>query len=97
MAIRLVVTFSALPGKGKDFAEAFAPVIEEVHKEPGCQQYELFVSRDDPDKLVLLEKWADEATLDAHSAANRARGPSPTAPFRGGPATLERYEMATTA
>jgi quinol monooxygenase YgiN len=94
MPIRLVVTFTALPGKGEEFATAFAPVIEEVHKEPGCQQYELFVSRDDPDKLVLLEQWADQATLDQHSAANRARGTSPTAPFRGGPAKLERYEMA---
>jgi quinol monooxygenase YgiN len=91
MAVRLIVTFTALPGKGADFARAFAPVMADVHKEAGCEQYELFVSQDDPDKLVLLERWSDEATLEAHSAANRVRGASPTAPFRGGPATLERY------
>ncbi len=93
MAVRLIVTFTALPGKGADFAKAFAPVMADVHKEPGCEQYELFVSHDDPDKLVLLERWADLPTFDAHSAANRARGPSPTAPFRGGPATLERFDV----
>ena len=93
MAIRLIVTFTAAPGKGQDFADAFAPVIKEVHKEPGCEQYELFRSQDDPDKLVLLERWSSSETLEAHSAANRARGASPTAAFRGGPATLERYEV----
>jgi quinol monooxygenase YgiN len=90
MAVRLIVTFTAHPGKGADFAKAFAPVIREVLREPGCQQYELFVSQDDPDKLVLLEKWTDEAALEAHSAANRARGPSPTAPLRAG-ASMERF------
>jgi quinol monooxygenase YgiN len=91
MAVRLIVTFTALPGKGADFARAFAPVIEEVLEEPGCEQYELFVSQADPDKLVLLERWADEASLEAHSAANRARGASPTAPFRAGAPLLERF------
>lgn len=94
MAVRLIVTFTALPGKGADFARAFAPVVEDVKKEPGCEQYELFVSQEDPDKLVLLERWRDQETFDMHSAANRARGVSPTAPFRGGAATLERFEAS---
>ena len=93
MAIRLVITFTSQPGKGADFAAAFAPVIGEVVKEPGCEQYELFRSQQDPDKLVLLERWTDQAALDAHSAANRARGPSPTAPFRAGGGAMERYEV----
>ncbi len=93
MAVRLVVTFKALPGKGADYAKAFAPMIKDVvQKDKGCLQYELFRSMDDPDTLVLLERWTDQATLDAHAAANRARGPSPTAQFRAGNAVLERYE-----
>ncbi|MSQ13958.1 MAG: antibiotic biosynthesis monooxygenase [Dehalococcoidia bacterium] len=93
MAVRLVVTFKALPGKGADYAKAFASVIKDVvQKDKGCMQYELFRSMDDPDTLVLLERWADQATLDAHAAANRARGPSPTAQFRSGNAVLEQYE-----
>ncbi len=93
MAIRLVVTFKANPGKGSDFAKAFAPVIEAVQKEKGCEQYELFRSQEDPDKLVLLERWTDQASLDAHGEAMRARGPSPTTPFRAGNAAAERYEV----
>ena len=92
MAIRLIVTFRAQPGKGENFAEAFAPLIREARKEKGCGQYDLFRSQDDPEHLVLLERWADQASLDAHSAAMQARGPSPTAPFRLGNPTMERYE-----
>ncbi len=93
MAIRLVVTFKAQPGKGSDFAKAFASVAQLVHKEKGCEQYELFRGQDDPDKLVLLERWTDQASLDAHGEAMRARGPSPTAPFRAGNAAAEHYEV----
>lgn len=92
MAVRLVVTFKALPGKGADFARAFAPVISEVRKERGCEQYTLFRGIEDPDTLVLLERWSDAAALDAHAAALRARGPSPTEKFRAAPAVLERFE-----
>ncbi len=92
MAVRLVVTFRVLPGKAQDFAQAFAPIIEEVHGEPGCEQYELFASLQDPDKLVLLERWTDQATLDAHLEENRRRGPSPTEPYRAAPGVLERYQ-----
>jgi quinol monooxygenase YgiN len=88
MAVRLVVTFMAQPGKGEAFADAFAPVIKEVQQEKGCEQYEL-------DKLVLLERWTTAEDLDAHLELLRARGPSPTAPFRaeGFAPSLERYEV----
>jgi quinol monooxygenase YgiN len=95
MAVRLVVTFMAQPGKGKAFADAFAPMIKEVQQEKGCEQYELFRGAENPDKLVLLERWATSEDLDAHLELLRARGPSPTAPFRaeGSAPSLERYEV----
>ncbi len=88
--IRLVVTLTSAPGKAQELAKAMQPRLEEVWKEPGCEQYELFVSTTRPDSLVLLERWSDEATLDAHTALNRTR--PPLAPeLRGGPGKLERY------
>lgn len=95
MAIRLVVTFQAAPGKAQDFADAFKPVAELTHQEEGCEQYELFISQENPDRLVLLERWTSAAHLDKHMEAMRARGPSPTADFRaeGSQPSLERYEV----
>ena len=95
MAVRLVVTFTAQPGKGGDFAAALAPVIKEVQQEKGCEQYELFRGAEDADKLVLLERWTTPEDLDAHMELMRSRGPSPAAPFRaeGSAPNLERYEV----
>lgn len=90
MAIRLIVSMVAHPGKGGELAKAFAPRIVEVVKEPGCEQYEMFQSAQHPDQLVLLERWTDAAMLDVHLALNRARGGSPAAPFRAS-STSERY------
>jgi len=95
MAVRLIVTFTAKPGKGAEMAAAFAPAAEVVLKEKGCEQYEMFQSASNPEKLVLLERWTTAEDLDVHSEAMRARGPSPIAAFRDenvAPA-LERFEV----
>jgi quinol monooxygenase YgiN len=59
MPIRLVITTYAKPGKGAELAQAMTDRCRTVQQEPGCQQYEVFQSVLDPDKLVLLELWAD--------------------------------------
>jgi quinol monooxygenase YgiN len=66
MAIRIIVTMDAVPGKRDALAEAFGAVCPEVQEEPGCQQYELHQSLEYPNRLVLLEKWDDEASLNVH-------------------------------
>ena len=46
---------------------------EECMKEPGCEQFEVFQSVLDPDRLALLERWTDQAALDTHAQLNRSR------------------------
>ena len=55
MAVRLVVTITALPGKGPELAQAFRARCIECMQEPGCEQFEVFQSVLNPDKLALLE------------------------------------------
>jgi len=94
MAVRLIVTFTALPGKGGEMAAAFSGVAKEVQAEKGCEQYEMFVGAQSPETVVLLERWTTAADLDVHAEAMRARGPSPTAAFRADvPPTVERFEV----
>jgi quinol monooxygenase YgiN len=74
MSIRLVVTLYAAPGKGSEFLQAFKQRCELVmREEAGCEQYEIFQSALEPDKLVLLEHWSDQETFDAHLAMNKVR------------------------
>ena len=77
MPVRLVITTYPKPGKGAELAQAMAERCRAVQQEPGCLQYEVFQSALDPDTLVLLELWADQAALAAHAQANAARTPHP--------------------
>ncbi|OGA28093.1 MAG: hypothetical protein A3I01_18120 [Betaproteobacteria bacterium RIFCSPLOWO2_02_FULL_65_24] len=93
MSIRLIVTFQLLPGKGKQYAEAFAPIVRETRREPGCEQYELFASTQDPDKVVLIERWSDQAALDTHMGVMRAREMSAVMAMRAAAPVMERFEI----
>jgi len=95
MSVRLVITLAAAPGKGAEFAEAMRGRCAEVMAEPGCEQFEVFQSALDPDKLVLLELWADAAALAAHAEVNKTRGPLP-AGLSAGRAEREDYEYSRT-
>jgi quinol monooxygenase YgiN len=95
MAVRLVVTIKAQTGKGAELAEAYKGRCTEVMAEPGCEQFEVFRSVLDPDKLVLLERWSDQAALGAHARRNAARPPLHPE-WRVGSGEREDYEYRRT-
>jgi quinol monooxygenase YgiN len=90
MALRLIVKITAAPGKGSELAKLYKPRCEEISKEPGCEQFEVFQSVVNSDNLVLLERWTDQAALDVHSKANATRAPLP-AELRVGTTEREDY------
>ncbi len=93
MAIRLIVTVNAAPGKGSELAKVYPDRCAETEKEPGCEQFEAFQSIVNPDKIVLLERWTDQAALDAHEKINRPRA---RPDLRGGAGEVETYEYNRT-
>ena len=95
MSIRLVVSITAAPGKGTELAKAYGPRCAEVMKEPGCEQFEVFQSVVDPDKLALLERWKDGAALAAHAEVNKTRPPL-RPELRAGAGEREDYEYNRT-
>jgi quinol monooxygenase YgiN len=95
MSVRLVVSIAAVPGKGADLAKAFRARCVEVMQEPGCEQFEVFQSVLDPDRLALLELWKDQAALDVHATVNATRAPLP-AGLRVGGGEREDYEFNRT-
>ena len=92
MAIRLIIRSKAKAGMGKAYAEAFMPIVKSTLSEPGCEQYELYQSLLSPESFVLLERWTDQKSLDAHMVIMRQRDMSKNAALRDGEATRERYE-----
>lgn len=95
MALRLIVTISAAPGKGSELAQAYRARCAEVVQEPGCEQFEVFQSVVNPDKLALLERWSDQAALDVHSQANNTRPPL-RPELRAGKTEREDYQYNRT-
>ena len=77
MKMRLVVSIAALPGKGGELAAVFRDRCVDVMKEPGCEQFEVFQSVLNPDRLTLLELWSDAAALAVHAEVNKTRAPLP--------------------
>src|SRR5207247_10631903 len=75
MAVRLVVTIAAAPGKGAELAQVYKARCADAQKEPGCEQFEIFQSVANPDRLALLERWADQAALDVHAKLHATRPP----------------------
>ncbi|HTV44121.1 MAG TPA: antibiotic biosynthesis monooxygenase family protein [Stellaceae bacterium] len=95
MSVRLVVTITAAPGKGSELAQAYKGRCVEVMKEPGCEQFEVFQSVVNPDKLALLERWSDQAALDVHARLNSTR-PALRPELRVGAGEREDYDYKRT-
>ena len=91
MAVRLVVSIDAMPGKGAELARIYKDRCAEVMKEPGCEQFEVFQSVVNPDRLALLELWTDQAALDVHAKVNATRAPLPEG-LRAGTGGREDYQ-----
>ena len=95
MPIRLIVMITAAPGRGSELAQAYKARCTEVMTEPGCEQFEVFQSAANPDRLTLLERWADQAALDAHARLNSTRPPL-LPELRVGNGEREDYEYRRT-
>ncbi len=90
MAVRLIVTITAAAGKGSELGKLYKARCEDIVNEPGCEQFEVFQSVVNPDHLVILERWTDQAALDVHSKVNATRAPLP-AELRVGTTQREDY------
>ncbi len=68
MNITLIVTYKCKVGmRGKFLDEVkSAGIVDKIHRENGFISYDYYLSADDPDKLLLVEKWSSEERQKAH-------------------------------
>ena len=62
------VIYTMKPGMREQFLKEVADcgAQEAVRGETGCLQYDYFLSVDDPNKLLLVEKWTDREAQKVH-------------------------------
>ena len=68
MSLTINLYYTGQNGSAKRFAEEMVSsgVVERVHAEEGNERYEYFFSMDDPETVLLIDRWRDQAALDAH-------------------------------
>ena len=88
MTIGIVATLKVKPGKESEFEGVFTELQGHVAKsEPGCLLYEVFKSRSQASTYIVMEKYKDQAALDAHRGTPHmaAAGPKLGATLDGRP------------
>ena len=68
MSITVNLYYTGKNGSARKFAEEMVAsgVVAEVRAEEGNERYEYFFPMDDPETVLLIDKWRDQAALDFH-------------------------------
>jgi quinol monooxygenase YgiN len=69
--IMIVVEFELKPQHASDFVKLMKNHAELSRGEDGCQQFDVLQAQDDPNKILFVESWRDQAALDVHSTVPR--------------------------
>ena len=58
-------------GAARRFAEEMTAsgTVAAIRSEPGNIRYEYYISFDDPETVLLIDSWTDQAAIDAHHAS----------------------------
>ncbi len=65
----VIATLQGVPGRRDDIEAALAKLAAASRGDAGCLGYAFHRDLEDPDRYVSVEKWADQASLDAHFGA----------------------------
>ena len=68
MSITVNLYYTGKDGAARKFAEEMVStgVVARVRAEEGNLRYEYFFPMDDPETVLLIDKWADQSALDFH-------------------------------
>ena len=71
MALTINLYYTGKDGAARKFAEEMVAsgIVAEVRAEEGNLRYEYFQSLDDPETVLLIDSWKDQAAIDMHHAS----------------------------
>ena len=68
MSHTVMAEFPCAPGKGSELLSLLLPALADTRAFAGCLLVETYVDQDNPDLIVLWEKWADRSKQEAYMA-----------------------------
>lgn len=66
--LTVIAIIKAKPGKESALRETLLALIPITRQEPGCIDYELHVSKENPGQFMFYENWTSRQHLDDHLA-----------------------------
>lgn len=70
MAIIVNIYYTGADGSARKFAQEMIEtgVVAAIRAEEGNLRYEYFFPMEDPETVLLIDSWQDQAAIDAHHA-----------------------------
>ena len=66
--VDLIASIPSRPGLGAQVLALLQDYAVHVNADPGCERFEVYADRDDPDTLVVIERYRDDAAFADHLA-----------------------------
>lgn len=68
MSLIVNLYYTGKDGNARKFAEEMVAsgIVEQIRAEEGNERYEYFFPMEDPETVLLIDKWRDQAALDFH-------------------------------
>lgn len=68
MSITVNLYYTGTNGSARRFAEEMVSsgLVQAIREEPGNERYEYFFPMEDPETVLLIDRWRDQAALDFH-------------------------------
>ena len=68
MSITVNLYYTGKNGNARRFAEEMtsAGLVDAIRAEDGNERYEYFLPMNDPETVLLIDRWRDQAALDFH-------------------------------
>ena len=86
--------FEVEPDQRDRFVASRHESMRKSRAEPGCLEYVVSADPIEPGRVVLFERWADQASLDAHIAGIRQAPPSAGGGVAPKSATITVYDVS---
>lgn len=71
MSLTVNLYYTGKNGSARKFAQEMesSGIADAIRNEPGNERYEYFQPLDDPETILLIDQWQDQAAIDAHHAS----------------------------
>ena len=71
MSLVVNIYYTGTNGNAKKFAEEMTSTgtVDLIRAEDGNEQYEYFYPAEDPETVLLIDRWANQEAIDVHHAS----------------------------